>query len=373
MSLGPERAFAVVAPGLEPYLKVELAGLGVRPREVEGGCEFTASRESLYRVHLHTRLAARVWVRVGEIPATTLDALGNGARQLPWARYVTPGRSVVVRATCHQSRLRHRETVAAKVELAIRDALRGPRRTDGARPPREPLDVLVRIVEDRAELSVDASGENLHRRGWRKDIGEAPLRENLAAAVLAIADWDPAEALVDPMCGSGTFLIEAATIAAGRPPGRDRSFAFQAWPSHDPAVWDKVRAAPTSAIGRPVLLGADRDPEVLRAAASNARRAGVADRLRFDHVDVAALAPPEVTPGLVVCNPPYGGRIRGADDAWTALGRTLRERFAGWRVALLVPDPRLLGRSRLRLPKLASFSNGGLRVGVHVGAIEPRP
>lgn len=368
MSSSQERAFAVVAPGLETTLAAELKGLGASPREVEGGCEFTASRPLLYRVHLHTRIAARVWVRLGEFPAVNLEALAAGARALPWSRYVTAGRPVAVRVSSHRSRLRHANAVAAKVEHAIRDALRGPRRTDQARPVREPLDVLIRIVDDRVEASVDASGENLHRRGWRKDIGEAPLRENLAAAVLALADWDPDEPLVDPMCGSGTLPIEAATIAAGRPPGRDRTFAFQTWPSHDAEAWTALRRE-HGAVGRAVILGADRDPEVLRAAEANARRAGVADRVRFEACDVAALEAPTGRPGLVVCNPPYGARIRGADAAWGALGRTLRERFDGWRVALLVPEGRLLSKARLRLPRVASFTNGGLRVAVHVGAI----
>jgi putative N6-adenine-specific DNA methylase len=174
------------------------------------------------------------------------------------------------------------------------------------------------------------------------------------------------------MCGSGTFVIEAATVAAGIPPGRSRSFALETWPSFDRAAWEELRAEPVvPVVARPVLVGSDRDARVVEAARANARSAGVTQVVQLDVRDVRELSPPAAT-GLVVANPPYGERIRGAEEAWAHLGRALNERFAGWRAALLVPDRRLLQAARLRLPQVATFSNGGVRVGVHVGTVGGR-
>lgn len=227
----------------------------------------------------------------------------------------------------------------------------------------------MRIEGEQLEVSIDASGERLHRRGWRRDTSEAPLRENLAAAVLWLAEWEPGEALVDPMCGSGTFLIEAATIAAGLPPGRARSFSFEAWPIFDPVLWNRIRGAPRADPVPSRFLGGDIDEEVLHAARANARRAEVERAIELRHSDVSDLVLPPGRRGLVVANPPYGERLRGGGAAWAALGRWLRERAAGWRVALVSPDPGLLRRTGLKLPVVGQFSNGGIPVAVCVGRI----
>jgi putative N6-adenine-specific DNA methylase len=366
MSTPRERAFAVAPPGLEGVVREELALLGAQGEVEPGGVSFACDRALLYRVHLHARTPARVWVRLGSFPATTLEALAAGVRRLPWATYVWPRQPIEVRAASHRSRLRHKEAVASKVELAIADALRGPRRTDGARPSKEPIDVLVRIEDDEAEISVDASGELLHRRGWRKDAGEAPLRENLAAACLWLADWAPGEALVDPMCGSGTFVIEAATLARGLPPGRDRTFAFERWPSHEAGRWSTIRSERGAAPVPTVIAGSDRDEGAIRAARANARRAGVTPELVV--ASVSELVPPAPT-GLVIANPPYGERVGGAVAAWSSLGETLRARFGGWRVALLGPNANLVHRTGLALEPAVTFPNGGLRVSLWIGDV----
>lgn len=361
-----ERAFAVGPPGLEEVVREELALLGVRGEVEPGGVSFACDRDLLYRVHLHARTPARIRVRLGSFPATTLEALAAGARKVPWAPYVWPRQPLDVRVASHRSRLRHKESVAHKIELAVADALRGPRRTDAARPSREPVEVLVRIEDDVAELSVDASGELLHRRGWRKDAGEAPLRENLAAACLWLAEWSPGEALLDPMCGSGTFVIEAATIARGLPPGRDRSFAFERWPSHDAGRWNAIRGEHGPAPVPTLIRGSDGDEAAVRAARANARRAGVQIELAIG--SVSGLEPPAPT-GLVIANPPYGERIGGAVAAWSSLGETLRTRFRGWRVALLAPNANLVQRTGLSLEPVATFPNGGLRVSLWTGEV----
>lgn len=359
--------FAIVAPGLEAALADELEAFGVAARTEAGGATFRADRRALYTLHLHARVAGRFWVRVGRFKVTTLEALGDAVRALPWDRYVWPRQEVDVRVTAHRSRLRHRESVAKKVALAVADAARVPRRTEDRRPTREAVAVLVRLEDDVCTVSVDASGEHLHRRGWRTEAGEAPLRENLAAAVLWLAGWRPGEPLLDPMCGAGTFPIEAAGVASGVPAGRGRRFAFEGWPSHDEALWRAVTGEPDEPPVVGPIVGSDRDARVLDVARANARRARVTDVVRFFEADAAAAPAPPGT-GLVVANPPYGARLPDAKPAWRALGELLRGPCAGWRWAILCPHPSLLAAARLTPSPVATFPNGGLRITLHVGA-----
>ncbi len=362
-------AFAIVQPGLEPVLHEELSELGITSTIVEGGATFPVSVGALHRVHWWGRIATRVWVRLGRFPAVTLDALAAGVRRLPWDRFVRSRQGLDVRVTAHASRLRHRDRVGKKVQLAIEDSVRGRSRRP-VRGPRPPVaQVLVRIVDDVVEVSVDASGDALYRRGWRRDVGEAPLRENVAAAVLRFAGWQPTEPLVDPMCGSGTFPIEAATIALGLPSGKGRRFAFESWPEHDAESWNRFRREPHRGGAEPRVQGSDRDERVIRAARSNADRASVGSKVRLGVCDVASVERPAGPPGLVVCNPPWGERIKGVRAAWRDLGRTLREQFGGWRVALLVPRDQCLRDAGISLPKVAAVRVSGLRVSVRVGRV----
>jgi putative N6-adenine-specific DNA methylase len=368
-----ELGFAVTAPGLEEVLAEELEALGatVLARE-RGGVSVRLDRAALYRVHFHGRIAVRVRVRLGKFRSKNLEMLAQGVRALPWDRFAHPRQRITVQVAGG----RPGAGVARKVEHAIRDALRGGRAPPsraagpGAGPPSRlpPVDVLVRSDGDQVEVSVDASGERLHRRGWRRDVTEAPLRENLAAAVLHLAQWHPGEALVDPMCGSGTFPIEAATIALAQPPGAGRSFAFEGWPSHDRELWARIRAERGVPVSSPTILGFDLDESAIDAARANARRAHVADRIVLRRAGVDALELPE-TPGLVVVNPPYGARLSGAKAAWRSLGEVLRARAVGWRAALLVPDPALLRATGLVLPRIARFDNGGIDIALHVGPV----
>ena len=366
-----ERAFAVIQPGLELVLADELTGLGIENQLTEGGVTFEASPGALYQVHFLARTPTRVWVRLGQFPAVTLDALARGVVRLPWSRYLHRRQNLNIRVTTHDSRLRFRDRISKKVEHAVRDAFRtpGPGIAGRGRPPRHPALLNVRVVRDRAEVSVDASGEALYRRGWRQHVGDAPLRENLAAAVLHMVEWHPSEPLVDPMCGSGTFCVEAATIAAGRAPGQGRSFAFESWPTHDAEAWQRQRRVALEVHPPPSIYGSDRDERPLQAARANARRASVGPLVQFRHLDVAELDPPTEMPGLVVANPPWGDRLSGAPAAWRALGITLRQRFGGWRVALLAPTAGLIRRTGLRLERVAQFKAGGTRISLYTGSV----
>jgi putative N6-adenine-specific DNA methylase len=289
-------------------------------------------------------------------------------KTMPWKDVVVPNQPLDVKVTTRGSKLRFPSTVKRKVENAIQDSLRGPRLPSG-RPPREPARVMCRIEADRAHLAMDASGELMHRRGWRLATAKAPLRENLAAAVILALEWSPEEAFVDPMCGAGTFPIEAAGMSMGHAPGAKRNFGFLDWPSIDKRVWikhaDNVKAG--KAQGGPPIVASDRDIGAITATKDNARRAGVLGRLQIGQSDVLHLEPPAKS-GLLVANPPYGSRIDGT-SSYRILGQALKERWSGWRVGLLLPERRLLGQLGLNLEAVCTFSNGGLKVILFTGEI----
>lgn len=352
----------VCPPGLEPLLRAEAAEAGFRDlRAVAGGVFCRGGWPEAWRANLTLRGATRVLVRIAAFRALHLAQLDRRARRLPWAATLRPDAPVRVEATCHGSRIYHAGAAAQRIETAIRESLGAPIGPEGLR-------LLARIEDDLCVISVDASGEPLHRRGHKLAVGKAPLRETLAALFLRACDFRGAEPVVDPMCGSGTFVIEAAEIAAGLAPGRDRSFAFERLATFDPAAWAAMKTAAAAKARPPDLLfhGSDRDQGAARMAAENATRAGVADWTRFARAAVSDLVPPEGPPGLVIANPPYGARIGDARllfGLYGALGKTLRERFAGWRVGIVTSEAGLARASGLTFgPPGPSVDHGGLRV-----------
>jgi putative N6-adenine-specific DNA methylase len=368
------RWFAVAAPGLEGVLRAELAALpGVaEPREVVGGVEFSGPLAAGMAANLWSRIATRVLVRVGEVKARDFAPLRRGLAKLPWPSFVPVDRPLRIDASTSHCRLYHTGALAETVELAVGDGVgKLPRRAlhgEGADDVTSTR-ILLRGQDDRFEASVDASGELLHRRGWRSEAGPAPLRETLAAGVLALCEYDPGRPLVDPMCGSGTIAIEAATLARKLPPGGGRSFAFERWPIHDAELWRQVRdVGPGLACAPAPIIAADRDGCALETARRNAERAKVDGDIRFA---VASLGDGEVPepPGLVVLNPPYGHRLGQAQPAQRlarSLGQTLASRFRGWRAAVLCPGAAYVAAvaagMRRKPETIFNLRNGGLRV-----------
>ncbi|RPJ45205.1 MAG: hypothetical protein EHM21_09560, partial [Chloroflexi bacterium] len=258
-----ERCFAVTAPGLEPLAAKELRNIGIslegqKPvtglhlaekrttggaaaeSDRSGGVSFTGSLEDIYRANLHLRTASRVLVRLGDFYAAGFPELRKKAGRLAWERFLAPGQPVSLHVTCHKSKLYHSGAVAERVLAAIADRLGKPAPAVKASPTGEEGEgtavqmIVVRLIHDHCTISVDSSGELLHRRGYRQATAKAPLRETLAAAMLLASGWDGASPLVDPFCGSGTIAIEAAMLALGIPPGWRRSFAFMNWPRYSP-------------------------------------------------------------------------------------------------------------------------------------------
>jgi putative N6-adenine-specific DNA methylase len=314
--------------------------LGLTGARVEGGVELEGDLAVVARLNRELRAATRVLVRAGEVRARDFEALRRGAGQLDWRRFARGGVRASVTATAHKSRLYHTGGIAERVEQAVIAAL-------GA--GEEPLDLIVRGERDVFTISVDSSGELLHKRGYRLEDAGAPLRETLAAGMLALAGWKPDEPLVDPMCGSGTIVIEAALTRLPR-----RGYAFERWPGAEnlSTTDDKF------VTGQRQISGFDVDPGTIALARRNAERAGVNVSLEVADVRALKLDGP---PGLILTNPPYGQRLRPAElrPIYEALGRLARS--SGWRLALLTTDERLARASGT--PRGAHrLVNGGLRV-----------
>jgi putative N6-adenine-specific DNA methylase len=347
------RLFAVAAPGLEPVVAAEVRALpGVaQVAEVPGGVEFEGEP---WTANLWLRTATRVLVRVGEVQARDFAKLRAGAAKLPWKQFARAPVRVEVSASARKCRLYHTGAIEERVAGAVTDVL------GAADAPT--LHVLVRGDHDVFTFSVDSSGELLHKRGWRVDTARASLRETLAAGLLQLAEWNPrAEPLVDPMCGAGTIVVEAALTALGRAPGAQRSFAFESWPG----VGARPGVAPPTR-DLPLILGADRDAATLELARRNAERAGVAAQVTLLHADAATLQLPAPS-GLILANPPYGKRLAAVRPAIDALASLVR-RHPGWRLAVLLPDDRAALRAlSLRPPRRRhALDNGGLRVWLNV-------
>lgn len=398
-------AFAIAAPGLEALVAAELNALGIPARAEEGGASFRADLETLYRANLHLRVASRVIVRVAQFRAQAFYELERRARQVPWERFVTPGRVVRLRVTCRKSRLYHERAVEERLLEAI-DRRAGPIVTaaggggapngstgerhgaagfeadDGA----DAQLFVVRFLRDVCTISADASGALLHVRGYRQALAKAPVRETLAAALLMVSGWDPArgQPLVDPFCGSGTIPIEAALFARRIAPGlanpglEPRVYAFQSWPEHDPELWTRVvesaRSRVLPAAGMEIR-GSDRDAGAVTASRGNAERAGVVGDVVFEARAISAVEPPVSPPGepgALVTNPPYGVRIGERDrlrNLFAAFGRVARERFPGWLMTVLSADRFLEAHLGLPLEEALRTRNGGIPVRVLVGRV----
>jgi len=377
------RWFAVAAPGLEAPLCSELAALPQikNARVVEGGVEFAGPLLAGMAANLSSRIATRILLRLGEVRARDFAPLRRGLAKLPWASYVVRDRPVRLDISTTHCRLFHTGALAETAELAISDCVgKLPVREKGAAPDDEQVTrILLRGQDDRFTVSVDSSGELLHRRGWRLEAGRAPLRETLAAGVLALCEYDPSRPLVDPMCGSGTFVIEAASLARKLLPGGGRAFAFERWPSHDAEAWTKLReatggAALSCAPTLGSIWGFDRDPRAIETARKNAERANLGNAIEFTVVPFER-AQVDGDAGLVVLNPPYGHRLgdrRLAMQLARKLGETLAKHFRGWRVGVLCPDPAFVATvaKGVRRQPVATHAlrNGGLRVTLAIWA-----
>lgn len=378
----------MAAPGVEPFLEAELRALGFSDAAANtGGVQFSCDARGLARANMQSRIASRIVVRLAAFKALAFHELERAARRVEWARMLGPNATYRLRVTAKKSRLYHSDAIAQRVAEAIERAVPGAQRVDGpARDEDETLDgephalgvamdaasaqlFVVRFDHDRCTVSADSSGALLHRRGYRQAVAKAPMRETLAAAMLMAARYDPSQPLLDPFCGSGTLLIEAALLARRIAPGSSRSFAAERWPEVPAAAWAEERAraaAQVLPVAPAAIVGADRDAGAVAAALANAERAGVRADIEVLQRPLAATAFPP-GPGLLITNPPYGVRVseRGPlRDLYATLGRVLREQGRGWRLAMLSADRALEGHTGLRFTERMRTSNGGIPVRV---------
>ena len=353
--------FLATVPGLEPVLAEEVRLKGFkRPRPVPGGVVTRGGWPDVWRANLWLRGAGRVLARIAAFRVVHLAQLDELAHRVEWGAVLRADIPFRVEAACAGSRLYHSGAVAQRVAHARRDRLGAPEAPDA------PVTVMARIEKDACTLSLDTSGELLHKRGFKEAVNAAPLRETLAALFLRQCGYDGTEPMIDPMCGSGTFVIEAAEIAARLNPGRGRAFAFESLATFDAEAWGRMRAVTRPRPAGVLCHGRDRDAGAIAMSRANAGRAGVADITAFSQGVISELQPPEGPPGLVILNPPFGARL--GDSArlaplYRALGQVLRTRFAGWRVGLVAQEARLAQATGLPfLPPGPPVPHGGLRV-----------
>ncbi|SEP04176.1 putative N6-adenine-specific DNA methylase [Salinihabitans flavidus] len=356
--------FLVASPGLESVLCDEAHERGfAAPRAVPGGVETRGDWPEVWRANLELRGAGRVLVRIGTFRAFHLAQLDKRSRKFPWGDVLRSDVPVRVEVTCRRSKIYHAGAAAERIERAIREEL-------GTIISAQAVVCLkVRIDDDLVTLSVDSSGEGLHKRGHKLATGKAPMRETLAALFLRQCGFDGSEPVIDPMCGSGTFVIEAAEIAAGLMPGRSREFAFEHLAGFDAAAWQTMRAQAGEArefSGGPQFHGSDRDAGAVEMARANAGRAGVAASTVFRTCAIGDATPPDGTPGLVIVNPPYGARIGNKKLLYAlhgGFGKVMKERFRGWRIAMVTSEAGLARATGLPFgPPGPPVAHGGLKV-----------
>ncbi len=365
--------FAPSPKGVEKSLAQELRNLGARQvRPTRAGVSFQGPLETGYRACLWSRVASRILLHLTEFAAPSPEALYDGIRAFPWEEHLSTEGTLAVDFNVSSSRITHSQYGALKVKDAVVDRFRD---LTGVRPSvdRDHPDLRINVYlhRNRARVSMDLSGESLHRRGYREETSAAPLKENLAAAILDLARWPEMARegvpLIDPMCGSGTLVIEGALMAGDVAPGLFRErFGFFGWKNHDPELWDRVlsEARERRDVGLthlPPIVGWDRDSLAVKNAWANVERAGLRGRVHIEKRALTAANPYPETPGLLVANPPYGERL-GEEQALTALyarfGSVLKESFADWRGAVFTGNPRLGLRIGVRPDQTFTLFNG---------------
>lgn len=353
--------FLIVVPGLEQFLAAEAREAGFVVTKVDrSGVTLRGGWDEVWRANLTLRGATRVLVRLASFRAMHLAQLDKRASRLPWAEWLRPDVPVRVEATCRKSRIYHDGAAIQRVDNALVAA--------GMTVHHEAAMVIkVRIEDDLCTVSLDTSGESLHKRGLKQQVNKAPMRETLAALFLRACGYDGSQRVYDPMCGSGTFVIEAAEIAAGLLPGRARSFAFEQLASFDAERWQAMRdAAPAALSEEPRFFGSDRDAGAVRMSEANAERAGVAAMTRFALAPIGEAVAPDGEPGIVIVNPPYGGRIGNRKllfGLYAAFGERMKTAFRGWRVGMITTDGGLAKATGLAWSDIGgTVDHGGQKV-----------
>ncbi len=375
--LGPEHRFAVIVPPeLAPICLKETIEADIEGPEVnDAGIGFSGRLKDAYVCNLWLRTASRVLCRLDPFRAGAAEELFRKASRIPWELWLNPELPIDIEAHVEYSRISHEGRVAEIIFESIEKGLRPGRLEQHSDREGLKQKILVHLKENHCQISLDTSGTHMHQRGYRSRHTGAPLRETLAAAILLKSEWKSNQPLVDGMCGSGTFPIEAALISRKIAPGLDRDFLFQRWPSFQRETWEYMcRKAQTAAFSKPSekIVGIDIDPEAIGVAAENANRAGVGGNIEFERMDFFEFNPAKrgLKNGLVVLNPPYGVRLAaGGTSLYERIGANLRLNFKGWKYAVLAGsriEAAAMGMGRVRLWNLR---HGGIPVTVVLGLV----
>jgi putative N6-adenine-specific DNA methylase len=372
--------FAATAPGLENICLKELLALSLTTKAastVAGGVTFKGRLQDCYLANLNLRTANRILMRIQSFKATNFRQFEKKLQSVPWELYIRSGQPLKVTAAAIHCRLYHTQAISERLSASISERLRKTADSEeiqnfAAADQR----IFVRGSDDFFTLSIDSSGDNLYKRGIKKHSGRAPLRENLAAAALLQAGYKGSEPLVDPMCGSGTFSLEAGLMAKNIPPGWFRDFAFMTWPSFQSQRWKHLKRQSEKTFihpKRPLIFASDKNPEACRRLEKCTPKFGLADAISVCEQDFFDLAPDKLAthPGTVAINPPYGhrmGTVGETTELFQAVCKCLGRRYKGWKLALIVPDKRLLQFVPFKM-KSYSISHGGLKLSLVVGRI----
>jgi putative N6-adenine-specific DNA methylase len=363
----PHYFFAPCPRGLAPALAEELIALGVeRPQPAEAGVAFRGAFDLVYTVNLHSRIASRVLWQVTRFPYANESDVYEGAKLVRWHDFFSAERTFKVETNAHRSPVKSLDFVTLRVKDAIADHFRGAL---GRRPSVAPRDPDVRVHafldEKNCTLYLDTTGEPLFKRGRRDHVGEAPLKKNLAAGILRMAGWRPGVALLDPMCGAGTFLSEAAEMSLGMAPGRTRAFGFEKLARYRPPTWERLlekARRDEKPVTRLPIFGSDLYGRTVDHARMNLRESGLEGAVTLKQVNLLELSAPTAT-GLLVTNPPYGVRLGEKEKLaafYPQLGDALKKRFPGWTAYILSGDPDLAKLIRLQASKRTVLFNGAL-------------
>jgi putative N6-adenine-specific DNA methylase len=366
--------------GLERLVKEEVMALGfAEPQVSEGRIEFEAVPADIARASLWLRYSDRLLLKMGEFPALTFDELFEQTKALPWEEWITPDGKFTVNAKSVKSTLQSERTCQAIVKKAVVERLKEKFKVEWFEETGPDFTIQVTLRKDAALLTLDTSGAGLHKRGYRLEAGEAPLTETLAAALVRLSDWETDLLLLDPMCGAGTILIEAALLARNVAPGLGRTFAAEGWPAIPAAAWIEARQAAEAVIdrsGKLQIWGCDVEETAVAAAKANAERAGVAADIHFEQKDVKELWIDRQY-GVLISNPPYGMRMydyRAINQIYIALNKMFKKK-AGWSVFVLTADQKFPDYFKRSWPdRTRKLYNGNIEVRYYqyFGEIPPR-
>ena len=357
--------FLVTQPGLEALLLDEVIERGFqRAKSVSGGVSIWGDWNDVWRANLTLRGASKVLARIGEFRAFHLAQLDKRSRKFPWGNTLMPGYAVKVEVvTNRKSKIYHAGAAIERIERAIHEEF-GTKIAQNM----EDAEIIIktRIDDNNVRFSVDTSGIGLHKRGYKQAMGKAPLRETMAALALRGCGYNGTESVLDPMCGSGTFLIEAAQISRNIMPGCSRNFAFERLASYNAKAVQSLKENWTPRDSLQKFYGSDRNVNVIGFSKDNAMRGGVADMCEFTPLPLSKIERPREPPGLVITNPPYGARIGKKKDLfalYSTFGNIMREKFKGWRVGMITSDVKLAEATKLPwLNTGPPIAHGGLKV-----------